>query len=95
MFAEGAEGMAGYEARALRDEANRYHALRNMYRQYGWPDAFDSEGFEAERERWVQRCEELESMTGPEFGNTVFDGMMDVSDRLSEYLKEGAGEDAV
>lgn len=34
-------------------------------------------------------------MEGPEFGNPVYEGFPNVSDRLSDFLREGAGEKAV
>lgn len=95
MFAHSVQGMTGWDARALRDDANRYHSLQNIYLQHGWPAAFDGDKFVAARELWSERCDGLGSMAGPEFGNTVFEGMKDVSDRLYEFLKKGAGERAV
>ena len=84
-----------YQTRGLRQEANFYHALHNLYLEHGWPNSFRGQEFEAAKRVWDEKVKNLGSMAGVEFGDGRFPGPMDVSDQLEEFLRAGAGEKAV
>lgn len=81
--------------RDMKDATNRYFSLQNLYLAYGWPNNFRGDEFETAFQLWNEKVRSLGNMAGPEFGNPQYADMFPVSDRMSNFLREGAKGKAV
>ncbi|KAH8592179.1 hypothetical protein B0O99DRAFT_597520 [Bisporella sp. PMI_857] len=75
------------QARTFRDEVNKFHAIKKIYYDHGWPDAFRGDEFKRTRLEWERRRRAL----------TNWNRERSEADELveSEFLKQAASDDAV